>query len=116
MLGFSKEQHVLTLIDEAIGHISALSEQSNSEIKSVLVKTRQVLQGSGVAQRSVPLVLASVRGRVKDVEKYTVARILHDNRVDGHVMSILVRVRLICAEVIRILDMALDNFRLSRAR
>ena len=59
--------------------------------------------------------LSAARWRVAHVEKYTVRRIVHDE-VDGRAMSILVRLRLICAEALRMLDLALDELRRSRVQ
>ena len=115
MLGSLKEERILHLIDEAILQVSTLRESNAAEIISILEKTRRVLEGRVNAARDVPLILSAARWRVAHVEKYTVRRIVHDE-VDGRAMSILVRVRLICAEAIRILDLALNDLRLSRAR
>lgn len=116
MIGFSDEKHVLTLIDEAIVQVSGLNGQGKVDILPVLERTRQVLANPVEAKRSVPLVLASLRGRVKDVEKYIARGMYRDNKADVNARSILIRVRVICAEVIRILDLALNDVRLSRAR
>jgi len=116
MLGFPKEQHLRNLIDEAIVQVSTLGESIEADIVLVLEKTRQVLASPAESKRNLPLILSAARWRVRDVEKYAVRRIVHDDNVDGHSMSILVRVRLICAEVIRILDAALNDLRVSRQR
>lgn len=115
MLGSLEEERVLNLIDEAIVQVSTLGESSVAEIISILEKTRHVLKSPVRTERDVPLMLSAARWRVAHVEKYTVRRIVHDE-VDGRAMSILVRVRLICAEAIRMLDLALNELRLSRAR
>lgn len=115
MLESLKEQRVLSLIDEAILQASTLGESSVSEIVSILEKTRRVLAAPIRAERDVPLMLSAARWRVAHVEKYTVRRIVHDE-VDGRAMSILVRLRLLCAEAIRMLDLALNDLRTSRAR
>ncbi len=114
MLGSLKEERILTLVDEAIVQISTLGDSGVPDIISILEKTRQVLASPVRAERDIPLVLSAARWRVANVEKYAVSRIVHDDKVDGRAMSILVRVRLICAEVIRILDHALDESRMSR--
>ena len=116
MLGFPKEQQLHNLIDQAIVQVSTLGEGSEAEIVLALEKARQVLDSEVGTKRNVPLILSAARWRVTGVEKYAVRRIVHDDKVDGASMSILVRVRLICAEVIRILDAALDDFRLARER
>ncbi len=113
MLGSLKEEKVLDLVNEALLQVSRLSGSGVTEIISVLKKTRDVLTSPVSADRDVPLVLSAARWRVADVEKYTVKRIVHDE-VDGPTMSILVHVRLVCAEVLRILDRALDDLRQSR--
>ena len=113
MLGTLKEERVLHLIDEAILQVSTLGESGIAEILLILEKTRRVLKCPIKAERDIPLLLSAARWQVTHVEKYTVRRIVHDE-VDGRVMSILVHVRLICAEAIRMLDMALNEFRLSR--
>ena len=115
MLGSLKEERVLHLIDEAILQVSTLGESSVTEILAILEKTRHVLSSPVRAERDVPLVLSAARWRVANVEKYTVRRIVHEE-VDGRVMSILVRVRLICAEAIKMLDLALNEVRRTRAR
>ena len=116
MLGSLKQDRVLTLIDEALLQISALGGNGIAEVISALEKTRHVLASPVRADRDVPLVLSAARSRVAHVEKYTVSRIVHDDKVDGQTMSILVRVRLICAEALRMLDRALDELRMSRVR
>lgn len=113
MLGTLKEDRLLKLIDEAIAQVSTLREGGTAEIISMLEKTRLVLKSPVRADRDVPLVLSAARWRVSQVEKYTVTRIVHDDHVDGRAMSILVHVRLICAEAIRMLDLALNKSRLS---
>jgi hypothetical protein len=115
MLGSLKEQRVLSLLDEAILQASTLGESSVAEIVSILEKTRRVLASPIRAERDVPLLLSAARWRVAHVEKYTVRRIVHDE-VDGRVMSILVRLRVLCAEAIKMLDLALDELRMSRER
>lgn len=116
MLGSLKQERIFTLVDEAISQISTLGDSGVPDIISVLEKTRQVLENPVRAERDIPLVLSAARWRVTNVEKYAVRRIVHDDKVDGRAMSILVRVRLICAEIIRILDRALDESRMARVR
>lgn len=116
MLGSLKKEHFLNLINEAIVQVSALGGSGIAEIISDLEKIRHGLESPMKADRDVPLVLSAARWRVAHVEKYTITRIVHDDQVDGHTMSILVRVRLICAEALRILDSALNELRLSRVR
>ncbi len=115
MLGSLKQENMLGLIDEAILQVSTLRGSGVPEIMSVLEKARHVLTSPVRADRDVPLVLAAARWRVADVEKYTVKRIVHDE-VDSPTLSILVRVRLICAQLLRILDGALDEVRLARVQ
>ncbi len=115
MLGSLKEEQVLHLIDEAMLQVSNLSGSGVTEIITILDKSRHVLTSPVSADRDVPLVLSAARWRVANVEKYTVKRIVHDE-VDGPTMSILVHVRFVCAEVLRILDRALDDLRQSHLR
>lgn len=115
MLGFSKEQHVLDLIDEAIVQTSVL-DTSGEGITSSLEQTKHLLTSPIGGKHNVPLALSAARWRVTGVEKYAVRRIVHDDKIDVRAMSILVHVRLICAEVIRILDFALNELRLARQR
>ncbi len=115
MLGTLKEERVLNLIDEAIRQVSTLRESNAAEIVAILKKTRHVLESPVRAARDVPLILSAARWRVANVEKYTVKRIVHDE-VDGRAMSILVRVRVICAEALSMLDLALNELRQSRTR
>lgn len=111
MLGFPKEQHVLNLLSEAVIHASTSGDRLKADVASALHKAREVLEAPVTAKSHLPLVLSAARRHVSSAEKHTVARIIGSEPVNSQEMASLVRLRLICAELLNILTHTLAELK-----
>lgn len=116
MLGFPKEQHVLNLLNEAVARASTSGGHLQSDILSALDQARTALSAPVTIKSHLPLVLSAARRHVLTVEKHAVSRIIGPDSVSQHEMASLVRLRLICTELLNILAHTLAELKPPRHR
>jgi hypothetical protein len=108
---FPKQSHALDLIQEAVGRAAQLGEPYECDLVEGFLKAKDTLGASAVASSQVALVLSAARMLITKVEKRTIALIIGDDPITGNQMSHLVRIRLICAELINLFTAVLENLK-----
>jgi hypothetical protein len=106
------QDRMINLIQEAIGRIASLGRQEEFALLPVFIDARNSLQGSFYNEKTQKLLLRAAAQRIVHAEKHTVSLIIGDVDISISEMSHLVRIRLICAEVINLLNQVLDELRL----
>lgn len=110
---FRQKQHILNCLSEARTHSIGLSAVPTDELISALDKTRLVMEAPVTHTRQLPLVIAAARRHVTNAERQTVAWIVGPDSISRQEMAHLVRVRLICAELLNLLSDALTGLKRS---
>jgi hypothetical protein len=105
---YLNQEHVLRLIEKAVEHSGQLGGSYKSDLLSDFVRAQQALVTSADIKSQLALVVSAARMMIAQAEKKTIQLIIGDAPVTGQQMSHLVRIRLICAELIGLLSNTLE--------
>jgi hypothetical protein len=113
MSSFPKEQYVLTLLNEVAAAASDLQRGFTADIVLAAHKAKDALSAPTTTAGHLSLVLSAARRHIQTIEKRVVALIIGDEPISQREMSHLVRIRLICTELLNILARALADLKLN---
>jgi hypothetical protein len=116
MFDFPKRDRVLNLIQEAIGRVSNLGKRQKAVLAPEFDKALETLGTSASAKHHQALILSAARRHISQAEKQAIAHLIGDDPIYSQEMSDLVRVRVICAELLNILTYSLDTLKASPVR
>jgi hypothetical protein len=97
---FPKQEYMLGLVHEAVTHLDQLGGHLETTLKPGFVQTRQSFETSVGGMSQWPLILTAASMRIRNMEKKIVAVIVGDDSITSQQMSHLVRLRVICAELL----------------
>ncbi|HZW03806.1 MAG TPA: hypothetical protein VFF68_07760 [Anaerolineaceae bacterium] len=106
----------MTLIAEAVSHATQLGEPYKGDLVPAFLQAQEALSFSTAEDRQLGLILSAARMPINGAEKKTIRLIIGDEPITSQQMRHLVRLRLICAELIGLLTSALEIVRRSVAR
>jgi hypothetical protein len=106
---FPRKDDVYRLIEEACSRAAQLVNPYRDDLSFGFAQVRETLQASTAIVSQLALILSAGRRRVTEVEQKTVALIIGDDIFNSQQMSHLVRIRLICAELINLLSTILER-------
>ena len=115
MFDFPKKERVFTLIQEAIESMANLGKRQYAALAPELTKALQTLETTASARHQQALILAAVRRHISMAEKQVVAQLIGDEPIYSNEMPDLVRIRVICAELVTVLTYSLDQLKTSPA-
>jgi hypothetical protein len=115
MFDFPKKERVFALIQEAIESVSHLGKRQTTALEPELTKALQTLETSASARHHQALILAAVRRHISQAEKQVVAQLIGDEPIYSDEMPDLVRIRVICAELVAVLTYSLEQLKASPA-
>jgi hypothetical protein len=92
------------LIQEALACLSRLGVKYELELAPAFAESLNVLQKPAAIPSQQLLLLSAVQRRIKFAEKTILNGILHGHAVTSSKMSDLVRIRLVCSELLNILN------------
>jgi hypothetical protein len=115
MENFINQQTVMRLIDEAVEHTRELGENYRGNLLPDFIRAQEALVSSSKLKSQLTLILSATRMAITQAEKKTIGLIIGDDPITGQQMSHLVRIRLICAELIGLLSNTLQRIKQARA-
>jgi hypothetical protein len=98
--------HIIDLIEEALACLDRLGRQYELELAPAFVESMNALQTPSVVPSQQLLLLSAVRRRIKTAERTVVDGLINGQPVVSTKMSDLVRVRLVCTELLNTLNEA----------
>jgi hypothetical protein len=104
-------EKIIRLIREAIQHILALGRQDELALLPVFKDTLTVFDVAPYNRSSRLLLLSAANQHITKAEKKTVSTIIGDLDFSINEMSHLVRIRLICAELVNLINQGLEEVR-----
>jgi hypothetical protein len=113
---FPKRDYMLGLIEEAIRQAAQLDKTIESDLAPGFLQAQKSLVSFTDLKSQQTLVLSAARMMITRVERKTIALIIGDEPITGQQMSYLVRIRLICSELINLLSSILEWVRQSFGR
>ena len=111
MFEFPKQERVSTLIHEAVTRLPYLGNKYNHDLGQEFNKIQTLLDAAPVARSQKTLLLGLARHHTARAEETIVKQILGDDVISVDEMSHLVRVRLICTELMNLFVQSLEEFR-----
>jgi hypothetical protein len=105
---YLNQENVLQLIDKAVEHSGQLGGSYKSDLLADFVRAQQALTTSANITSHLALIVSAARMMISQAEKKTIRLIIGDAPVTGQQMSHLVRIRVICAELISLLSNTLE--------
>jgi hypothetical protein len=111
MEGFPKQDNVLQLLNEAAARARQLGRPYNSGLLDGFVQAKDTLDSAPEKKNQLALLLSAARMLISKVEKEAIRLIIGDDPITSQEMSHLVRIRLICAELITLLTSSLDRIK-----
>ncbi len=109
---FPKKEHVIGLIEEAVGRAAQLGEYKNN-LTPDFRQAQNILETLAELKSQQALLLAAARRMITQVEKKTITLIIGDDPITGQQMSHLVRIRVICSELIELLTTIMERVKKS---
>ncbi len=109
MAEITNREHLLVLIKEALQRAALLGLPYESNLTPEFIQAQNTLETMPVLNSQQVLILAAARRRITQAERQTVALIIGDNPITGQQMSHLVRIRLICTELLNLLSSMLEQ-------
>jgi len=103
-----KREYMLGLIEEAVRRAAQLGKTFESDLTPGFLQAQNSLVSFGDLKSQQTLVLSAARMLITRVEKKTIGLIIGDAPITGQQMSHLVRIRMICAELITLLSSILE--------
>lgn len=111
MFEFPKQERVSSLIIEAETQVPYLNNSYNSGLNQAFDKIKSLLNSTPKAINQKTFMLGLIRHQVLDAEKQAVSLLIGDESISVEEMSHLVRVRLICAELSKLLAQGLEELK-----
>ena len=109
MLDFPKRDRFINLVDEAIDRVAKLGGSREAMLAPQFAMALSTLDSVAKAKNHQALVISAARTHIFRAEKQVVSQIIGDDPVFTQEMSELVRLRVICAEMLKILSSSLDR-------
>ncbi len=109
---FPKKEYVISLIEEAVVRAAQLGEYKNN-LTPDFRQAQSILETLAEFKSQQALLLAAARRMITQVEKKTIALIIGDDPITGQQMSHLVRIRVICSQLIELLSTILERVKKS---
>jgi hypothetical protein len=116
MESFVNRENVLRLISEAGEHATQLGGTYKNALLPDFIQAQETLATSTDFRSHMLLIISAARLMITQAEKKTVRLIVGDDPITGQEMSHLVRIRLICAELISLLSNTLQSVKQSPAK
>ena len=99
------------LIKEAVKRSSQMGSPYEGNLAPDFEQAQQTLETLPELKSQQALILSAASRLITRVEKKTIALIIGDDPITGQQMSHLVRIRLICAELLNLLTAMLERIR-----
>ncbi|NIS82288.1 MAG: hypothetical protein GTO14_19250 [Anaerolineales bacterium] len=112
MKNLPEEKRIIDLIEEARSNSSGLDPSREEHIRTCLDRVQSLLSTPAKMRNHVMLLLSAALLQIKKTERLSIEAMLGGERITQNEMAALVRIRLICAEVINILSDATEERRL----
>ncbi len=109
MADFTKRDYLLGLIEEALRRAALLGRPYESNLTPDFILAQKTLETLPDINSQKALILAAARRQITQAERQTIALIIGDNPITGQQMSHLVRIRLICTELLNLLSSMLEQ-------
>ncbi len=111
MDNFPRKDHVLGLLLEAVWHSSQIGNPYWGSLMPDFEQAQHTLETLPDLKSQQALILSAARRSIVQAEKKTIALIIGDDPINGQQMSHLVRIRLICTELLNLLSEMLDRIK-----
>jgi hypothetical protein len=108
---FPRQERITTLVHEAVARLPNLGNQYNDDLGQQFGKVQTLLDAAPSARNQKTFLLGLARHHIARAEETIVKQILGDGSISVDEMSHLVRVRLICTELMNLLAQSLEEFR-----
>jgi hypothetical protein len=109
MKDFNGKEHCIGLIQEAIRRDGQLGNPYKNNFAPDFAQAQEALETPAGPGSQTALILAAVRRRITHIEKNIIQLIISDKPITSNQMTHLVRLRLICTEVINMLTTMLEQ-------
>ena len=100
------------LIKEALQRSNQLGSPYEGNLSPDFLQVLKNLEDLPDQQSQQALIISAARRQIDQAEKLTVALIIGDDPITGNQMSHLVRIRLICAELMNLLSAMLEQIQM----
>jgi hypothetical protein len=107
----SNWKRFVNLVEEAMQRTARMGETYEVALVPVFNDALNVINASTANSRNQLLILSAARRHITIAEKHAVAWMIGDDRINSQSMSDLVRVRLICSELLGMLNNAIDEIK-----
>lgn len=104
-------EHIIDLINEAVTCLGRLNNNYVLELAPVFVKSLDTLQTPAGSRYQQILLLFSVQRRISFAEEKVIGGLIHDSSVTFLQTSDMVRIRLICHELLINLMDAIESLK-----
>ncbi|MEN4040869.1 MAG: hypothetical protein ROW52_01280 [Anaerolineaceae bacterium] len=108
MENYKNQNTLMRLIAEAVEHVQKLGDSCCGSLLPDFIRVQNTLTAPSHLKAHLVLMLSATRMAITQIEKKTIALIIGDAPITGQQMSHLVRIRLICAELIGMLTNTLQ--------
>ena len=108
---FRQFERVRLLVNEALDHLAKFGRQDELALIPVFMDAAEALQARSNNRSGTILLINATNRRIARAEKQTISWIIGDQNVNTDEMSHLVRLRLICAEILNLLNDGLEEIR-----
>ncbi len=105
---------IIDLIEEALACLNRLGKPYELELAPAFVEAKNALQTPIIVPSQQVLLLSAVHRRIKGAERTVVDGIINGQPVVSSKMSDLVRVRLVCTELLNMLNEAKQTLKNKR--
>ncbi len=109
MASLQNQENALRLIQEAVQRADQLGSPYNRDLLGGFERAQETLKSATEVKSQLALILSAARILIEKVEKKTIRLIIGDDPITRQQMSHLVRIRLICAELINLLTSMLER-------
>jgi hypothetical protein len=116
MKEFNGKDYLIGLIQEAIRRDAQLGNPYKNNFAPDFAQAQEALETPAVPGSQTALLLAAVRRKITLVEKKIVTLIISDKPITTQQMSHLVRIRLICTELLNTLSAMLEQIKLTMGK
>jgi hypothetical protein len=111
MQRFLNSENIFRLIDEAVDRSGKLGGPYDGDLTPGFLHAQETLKTTTDGKAQLTLLLAAARNWITQVEQRTIRLIIGDAPITGQQMSHLVRIRMICAELINLLSNLIERVR-----
>jgi hypothetical protein len=109
--GIPQKDYLLCLIKEAVSRAAKLGEAYKSDLDGDFLQAQKNLEIFSEVNAQQTLLLSAARINITQVEKKTIALIIGDRPITGQQMTHLVRIRLICTEILNLLSAIMEGLK-----